>query len=283
MLNDLTTTLKTILADTTLPGLIHNVDVAFDRPAESYATNKTTINLFLYDIRESTELRNNEPIVERQFGIATIRRPPLRISCSYLVTAWIEAGVLGEDAILKQHELLSEVLRVFAGMPVIPLDKLTGGLATQPYPIPLEVLQTDLVRNPAEFWSALGGKLRPSFTLTATLALEPLSTPITAPEVTTKKVVVRDTAGGPEGLVYEMGGTVRATGTGVPMPEVEVSIPALGRSTLTDAAGHYVFGGLAAGSLSVAAAKTGYLTVTKMFQVPGNSRTAFDIGLSVTP
>ena len=283
MISDLADALKAILSANGLPTEVVNADISFDRPSDTYNPPTTTINLFLYDIRENADLRSNEPVIERQGGIATIHRPPVRVACSYLVTAWIGAEATGEEAILRQHELLGEVLRVFAGMPTIPPERLTGALASQPYPIPLAVLQTDLVRNPAEFWSALGGKLRPSFTLTATLALEALSTPVTAPEVSTKKVVIRDTTGGTEELLYEIGGTVRSAETGAPLSEAEVTIPALGRRTLTDADGRYTFGGLAAEGIAVEAARSGYTTVTVSFQVPGTSSTVFDIDLPATP
>lgn len=78
MFHNLDTTLKAILDDTSTPTLVRNVEVAFDRPSDTYNSDKTTINLFLYDVRKNTELRNSEPVIERQNGLATIRRPPMR-------------------------------------------------------------------------------------------------------------------------------------------------------------------------------------------------------------
>lgn len=71
------------------------------------------------------------------------------MNCSYLVTAWIESGVTGEQAILKQHELLGEVLRVFSRWPSIPLPTpdekgknfLQGELKNTLYPISLVTAQ----------------------------------------------------------------------------------------------------------------------------------------------
>lgn len=213
MLHTLDTTLKSLLDDTSTPQLVRNAEVAFDRPSETYNPDKTTINLFLYDVRENTELRNNEPVIERQNGLVTMRRAPMRVSCSYLVTAWIESGVTGEQAILKQHELLGEVLRVFSRWPSIPLptpdekgkNLLQGELKNSLYPISLVTAQTDLMRNPAEFWSALGGKLRPSFTLTATLAMDQQDEPVTAAAVTTKKVVLEGIPTGAPETVFQVG------------------------------------------------------------------------------
>lgn len=288
MLHGLDTTLKSILDDTSTPTLVRNAEVAFDRPSESYNPDKTTINLFLYDVRENTELRSNEPVIERQNGIATMRRPPVRVNCSYLVTAWIESGVTGEQAILKQHELLGEVLRVFTRWPSIPLPTpdekgkhlLQGELKNTLYPISLVTAQTDLMRNPAEFWSALGGKLRPSFTLTGTLTMDQQTEPVTAPEVTTKKVVLTGIPNGTPEAVFQIGGTVRDAVTHIPIKEVDLMLVESGVQTKSNADGEFSFAGLSAGNYSIRAVKQGYQTKTKSIPVPGASPTSFDIDLS---
>lgn len=288
MLHTLDTTLKSLLDDTSTPNLVRNAEVAFDRPSESYNPDKTTINIFLYDIRENAELRSNEPVIERQNGMVTMRRPPMRVNCSYLVTAWIESGITGEEAILKQHELLGEVLRVFTRWPSIPLPTpdekgkhlLQGELKNTLYPISLVTAQTDLMRNLAEFWSALGGKLRPSFTLTATLAMDQHTEPVTAPEVTTKKVVLKGLPNGTPEAVFQVGGTVRDATTHKPIKEVELMLVESGMQAKSNTDGQFSFGGLSAGNYSVRAVKQGYQTRTKSTQVPGPSPTAFDIDLT---
>lgn len=288
MLHTLDTTLKSLLDDTSTPQLVRNAEVAFDRPSETYNPDKTTINLFLYDVRENTELRNNEPVIERQNGLVTMRRAPMRVSCSYLVTAWIESGVTGEQAILKQHELLGEVLRVFSRWPSIPLptpdekgkNLLQGELKNSLYPISLVTAQTDLMRNPAEFWSALGGKLRPSFTLTATLAMDQQDEPVTAAAVTTKKVVLEGIPTGAPETVFQVGGMVRDATTHKPITDVDLMLVESGVQTKSNADGQFSFAGLSAGNYSIRAVKQGYQTKTKSTQVPGPSPTAFDIDLS---
>src|SRR5262249_27540846 len=289
MFHTLDTTLKAILDDTSTPALVRNADVAFDRPSDTYNPDKTTINLFLYDVRENTELRSNEPVMERQNGLATTRRPPLHVNCSYLVTAWIESGVTGEEAVLEQHELLGEVMRVFSRWPSIPLptpnekgkEFLQGELKTSLYPICLVTGQTDLVRPPSEFWSALGGKLRASFTLTATLAMDQQMEPLTAFEVSTKKIVIKEiNKSGITETVFQIGGTVRDATTHEPIKEVELTLVESGVQTKSNADGHFSFAGLAAGNYSLRAVKQGYQTKTKPTQVSGASPTAFDIDLS---
>ncbi len=102
MIKALTLSLKAILDDSSLPVLVRDAEVAFDRPGDTYSPDKDTINLFLYDVREKAELRSSEPIIARQDGVATIRQPPIRLACSYLVTAWIGSGVIGEQALLRR-------------------------------------------------------------------------------------------------------------------------------------------------------------------------------------
>jgi hypothetical protein len=288
MFHTLDTTLKSLLDDTSTPNLVRSAEVAFDRPSEAYNPDKTTINLFLYDVRENTELRSNEPVIERHNGFVTMHRPPVRVNCSYLVTAWIESGVTGEVAILKQHELLGEVLRVFSRWPSIPLPTpdekgkalLQGELKNTLYPISLVAAQTDLMRNSAEFWSALGGKLRPSFTLTATLAMDQAAEPVTAPAVSIKKVVLKEVPNGAPETVFQVGGIVRDATTHNAIEKVELMIVESGKQAMSNPDGQFSFAGLSAGTYSIRAVKQGYLTKTKSMQVPGASRTSFDIDLS---
>lgn len=66
--------------------------------------------------------------------------------------------------------MLGTVLMVLAGYPQIPPRFLRGALAGQPPPH-LLLLHPEAVQNTSEFWTALGNKLRPSLSLTVTLAL----------------------------------------------------------------------------------------------------------------
>lgn len=280
MLHNLSTTLKAILDDTSLPALVRNADVAFERPMDSYNPNTPTINLFLYDVRENTELRSNEPVIERENGIATIRKPPLRVACSYQVTAWSDSSVTGEAAILDQHQLLGAVLKVFAGIPTIPEKYLQGNLKNTLYPVPLVTAQADLVRNPAEFWTAMGGKLRPSFTVTATLAVDHDVDVVVAPEVSSKIISLQQTGSDTSDTFAAIGGTVRDSNTHAALASVELTLVELGIQAISDPDGRFQFAGVVAGNYSIRAVKQGYKTGTKAIQVPGTSPTSFDIDLS---
>lgn len=205
MIRDLSETLQAILDDPDLEGPFPELaaaQIAFERPSEQYAPSQTTVNLFLFDIRENMELRTKAPFVERRNGQAEIHRPPMRVDCSYLLTAWV-AGGAGPKPVLEEHELLGQAMQVFARYPTIPKKFLQGGLTEQGLPLPLSVGGTNKgeMKDPADFWSALGNKLRPSLVVTVTLEMQ-TSEPETAPLAATKRLRIglRSDAAGP-GLV----------------------------------------------------------------------------------
>src|SRR4051812_17770687 len=120
--------------------------IQFDRPIEGEYEPQPprALNLFLYDVREDMEMRTNEPVVTRNNGETTIQRPPVRVACSYLVTAW-PSGTASEDEKLslplREHRLLGEALQVLSQYPTIPAPLLQGSLAEQDAPLPLIVAQ----------------------------------------------------------------------------------------------------------------------------------------------
>jgi hypothetical protein len=193
MIRDLSETLQAILDD---PGLeksfpeLAAAHVAFERPSEQFAPSQATVNLYLFDLRENIELRAREPVVERRNGRALIERPPMRVDCSYLVTAWA-AGGAGPKPVLEEHELLGQAMQVFARHATVPEKFLQGSLKGQGHPLPLAVggANGGEMKNPADFWTALGNKLRPSLVVTVTLELR-TAEPQTAPLVSKRRLRV---------------------------------------------------------------------------------------------
>src|SRR4051812_48315659 len=99
MIRDLSETLKAILTQPLLPAELAATSVSFDRPADSFAPTTPTIALFLYDVRENLDLRTNELVTERRNGKAIVQKPPRRVVCTYLLTAW---PVGGSDLALQE-------------------------------------------------------------------------------------------------------------------------------------------------------------------------------------
>ncbi|MCM8596507.1 Pvc16 family protein [Accumulibacter sp.] len=284
MIRDLSLSLRGLLDDPALapdfPELA-TAQIAFDRPAEQFSPSQTTIDLFLYDVRENLELRSNETLLERQNGQAVIQRPPLRVACTYLVTAWPVGGM---DLPLQEHRLLSQALQVLSRHPTIPAAYLQGSLVGQKPPLPMLTAQTDGIKDPADFWTAIGGKLRPSIQVTATLAMARFPA-VTAPLVITEQLALGERLGaGSEALapatrlsLLRIGGRV-TNAASQPLANARVTLVDSGVAAITDSSGRYTLAVPQAGSFVVrvdAGASSKTLTIT----VPVGAGDDYDVDL----
>ena len=260
MIDDVSNALKSILDDLAIKRdckELFDAAIRFDRPGEHFTpTQSSTVSLFLYDIREDPALRNNEPLIERDSkGRSVMRRPPLRVACSYLVTAWADSA--SDDALLLEQRLLSQTIQVLSCYPVIPAEFFpeSSKLRTQEPPLPMVITQMDGVKDPADFWSAIGGKLRPSFVVTVTISLpvfEP-SAPEGAPTVTERRIdigertsldekgIKPETLSSSELKDLKLFGTVTDAG-GKPVKDAIVSIAELDVQATTGVDGRYNLG-----------------------------------------
>jgi hypothetical protein len=179
MIHDLDRTLEELLrrelpAELVGPGATTQVTISLATPDEQFPPSAVTlpaINLFLYDLRENRDLRSNEWHIERHSnGTITRQRPPVRVDCSYLITAWASdsSPTRAED----EHRLLGEVLQVLLRYPVLPADVLQGSLQGQEPPLRTVSLQQGYLQSLGEFWQALGGKPRAALHYTVTLAVD---------------------------------------------------------------------------------------------------------------
>ena len=256
MINDLSRTLKHLLqtvaqSEPQVFPLLQGKAIEFARPDKEFKPNpQGSVCLFLYDIRENRELRSNEPIrVVNNNGQSSIERPPTRVVCSYLVTAWpaekvgvdlkAKLNIDEETAVdlnLLEQQLLSEVLQAFSRYPTIPADSLQGKLADpqQPLPLPMITAQAEGLTNISEFWSAIGSNLRPSLNVKATIAVQ-----VAAPEPEAKPVA--------EGLELDVKpSSVEIKGqlndkTHTPLAGARLTIVELDLNTTSDSNGHYTF------------------------------------------
>ncbi|WP_019503897.1 DUF4255 domain-containing protein [Pleurocapsa sp. PCC 7319] len=168
MFRDLDDSLKKLLEAELLGVLSDSVTVVFDTPDDKFnPPNQRTVNFFLYDIQENRDLRNNEWFIRRQpNGVVQKNLPPVRVDCSYMVTAW------SGDA-ESEHSLLGEVMKVLLRHPTLPDSVLTGSLAGQEPPLPTSALQPAKLQSLGEFWQALGGKPKAALHYTVTIGVNP--------------------------------------------------------------------------------------------------------------
>ncbi|HET8522978.1 MAG TPA: Pvc16 family protein [Thermomicrobiales bacterium] len=264
MLDALDETIKAVLRE--IGGMDPaEIDIAFEAPDREWASrvSKPTVNCYLYDIRENLELRGTDWIVERDptnGNLVTKRQPPHRYDLSYVCTAWT-ADV--ED----EHRLLWRVLATFLQCPRLPLHLLRGELASVDGPIMTEVAQPDgLLRDPADVWSALDNRIRPSVNFVATLPLEDRVV-LEAPLVLTRRIRIRQFGYEPEELI-QIAGTVREA-NGDPCPQVTMRIQDHAYATVTNKDGRFWFGGIPEGTYTLIAQLDG-LTAQRAVTVPGD-------------
>lgn len=177
MIADLDSTLEALFTRELPAAIVAATAISFEAPDDHFTSSGVAfpaIDLFLYDVRENTELRANEWIVERPEQGNLIRHPPpTRIDCSYLVTAW--SSTSGPGRAQDEHKLLAEVLKVLVRFPIVPEELLVGELAGADPPLPMTSLTPGRLQSPADLWQALGGKPRAALNLTVTVAVVPVT------------------------------------------------------------------------------------------------------------
>jgi hypothetical protein len=172
VINDLDNTLEILLRHAA-PDLVSQVAISFAPPDNSFppaSVRLPAIDLFLYDVRENRELRSNERVSDRaKDGTVVLLPAPVRVDCSYLITAWPSPG---DNAVKDEHRMISEVMAALLRYPVLPRPLLQGALADQATPLPIAALQAGVLQSMGEFWQALGGKPKVALHYTATIAVQ---------------------------------------------------------------------------------------------------------------
>ncbi len=259
MIADLDETIKQLLvAD--LPIKNGEIDVKFDQPKREWSAKlvKPTINFFLYDVRENTQLRRSQydPIKNgnAQEMMARMKKAPHRLDCYYILTTWAAEA---ED----EHRLLTRTLMSLFRNPTIPDHVLQGTLQNPRYPLNTHTARTDKLTNPAEVWSALDNEMRPSVSFTVTLSLDPWSE-VTGPLVRTFTLQTGQSKTLPqfqeldEGTAgFELnyiGGLIRSKiGDGKPLTGLDVAIKGRGWFDVTDEDGRFRLGAMPPGSYTL--------------------------------
>ncbi|KST62207.1 DUF4255 domain-containing protein [Mastigocoleus testarum] len=185
MFRDLDDSLKRLLEVELFGVLSDSVTVVFDTPDDKFnPPNQRTVDFFLYDVRENRDLRSNERLLERQSnGILRKNLAPVRVDCSYMVTAW-------SGNTESEHSLLGEVMKVLLRYPTLPDTILVGSLAGQEPSLPTSTLQPARLQSLGEFWQALGGKPKAALHYTVTISVDPF-TPVELPLVTEQQILIR--------------------------------------------------------------------------------------------
>ena len=172
-----------------------NVSVSFATPDSEFPPVEVTlpaIDLFLYDIRENMELHSNDWYHERQNGRILRHKAPIRVDCSYLITAWSSAT----NPIDDEHRLLGEVMKVLLRYRQLPDDVLQGELVGLLPPVRVRVVRQGYLQSLGEFWQAMGGKPKASLHYTLTVSADVFAPEDLGPPASEKVIKFKQGAGG---------------------------------------------------------------------------------------
>ena len=254
MIADLDETIRELLKDE-LPIKNNAIEVSFEQPKRENTArwSKPTINLYLYDLRENHILRQHqwERLSKGNGGdnLAHLKRTPMRLDCSYMLTAWANDP---QD----EHHLLTSCLLVLFRFPILPPERLKRTLRNPPFDIQTRLASHDRLTNPAEVWSSLDNEIRPSVPYIVTLALDPwaeIQTPIMrtltintgqSQTLPGKRVLIDDTSGS---LTFITGTLWDKAQAGQALSGVQIAIKGTGLSAKTDLNGRFTIGSLAHG------------------------------------
>jgi hypothetical protein len=142
-------------------------DVVFDAPDGEWAAgvSRPTVNLYLWDVRPNLgEREYGEELIEQGDGRKFRRELLPRVDCRYLVTAW--TSDVGDE-----HSLLGAVLAQLLLNQVIDPEHLQGPFAVT-RPLPSIRLRSGDGSENSDFWSALGGQLKPGLDLVVTATVD---------------------------------------------------------------------------------------------------------------
>jgi hypothetical protein len=271
MIADLDETLRQLLI-AEMPVRNKEVDISFHQPRREWSSrlNKPTVNLFLYNLRENTTLRQpqweNFPRGDNQ---SHLKRSPFRVDCFYMITAWAAEP---ED----EHRLLTRTLLALFRFPVLPEERLVGELKNQAFELQTFLADPETLTNPADLWSAMDNELRTSIPLIVTLAFDPWKE-ITGPLVHTFTLRPGQARGLPRrrrlsesdqniDMVF-IGGSVRDK-SGQPLAGIQVAIKGSGISDQTDSQGRFILGSLPPGDYTLVASLPDGKTRENKIHVP---------------
>jgi hypothetical protein len=187
MLHLLDETLEAFLREV-VPLPARDVDVAFDAPDGEWSaalSSRPTVDLYLWDVRPNLAERDyGEVIIEEEDGRRYRRDPLPRVDCRYLVTAWT-------SEVRDEHSLLGDVLSALLLHPVIEVSHLRGAFA-EVKPLPTLRLRSGDGSENSDFWSALGGQLKPGLDLVVTVTVDAAMRAVAGPP--TEAITVRTAA-----------------------------------------------------------------------------------------
>ena len=131
----------------------------------------------------------------------------------------------------------------------------------------MALLQPDGVRNPAEFWAAIGNRIKPSLLLAVTVSLQVFDTAV-FPSVRTSEIRLKRLPDGTplDAPFFRIGGLV-VDAASAPIANAGVHLVERGRSTVTQADGTFSLSAIPAGTFTLRVT-AGTVTQDRTITVP---------------
>jgi len=147
-----------------------------EKPVASFSlpgavAGQNALSIFLSAMAEDLDLRSSEPQYERQGLELVALPPPIRLRCTFIVSAWPAANKPPEEAAFAQLQLLGEAYRLMASLKTLPTAVLPEPMKGPGLPKPAIALVEDGLSGKPEFWTSAGCAFRPAFAFAATISL----------------------------------------------------------------------------------------------------------------
>jgi hypothetical protein len=266
--------------------------VTFGPPtdADEKRTSKPRVNLYLHDVRENLDLRDESFHVSRKPGENEAKRFPgaVTMDLSYLVTVHSDGDPVAE------HKFLSDVLGVLFRARSVPEKYLAESLRPGgPNAMSLTVAQPDhpAHNDPPSLWQALGGRLRPTLGLVVTARFNPFETSLV--RLVREAIVGLGQGVSPSGPQRPLSIQVtRVTAAGIisapggePLGGATVSVRGRDEKAGTDERGFFYILDLPPGKHTLQIARRGYrdAEVAVMAPPPGRQDLLEPVGISLQP
>lgn len=231
--------------------VIPEFDVDLRIPSKSWVEeleDESKINLYLFDVKENTQLRQNEwDRSDGNSGVVTKQKPPVRMDLYYMITFYCKNFTENYKNELMEHHLLSYVLAIVYDYAFIPenpyLQNNLSGISPVPK-IPIEAVHPKFLEEQGGFqiWSALEQSPRPAVYIKVTVPIE-LKSEFTATAVLAK--ILKYETPLPE-TFFQLGGIVTDNASEVsPISGADVNLLDSGGNVVdtksTDKKGKFLF------------------------------------------
>lgn len=197
----------------TVPLPKREIDISFSAPDKDWSAriSRPTINAYLWDVRRNSSEREAGMEIVHDANGRPHRRPPLpRIDCRYLITAWT-------TDIRDEHALLGSTLAALLLHVRIESEYLQGAYRDV-LPVPSIEIGAGDGRDNSDFWSAVGGQLKPGLDVTLTATVDSAILVPVGPPVERLEIITTPGEADPEQRLFVGGHTEEPAGTLVSTP-----------------------------------------------------------------